>query len=120
LLKGARLGLKAAARGVSWAARGGLVYLDPDASLSAVTHELKHLLDDAARGFPGAEVLYQSKVRWALERAANQAEISLARWMKGATTQAGTAATKAEIDALVTALRRSMTQQWRSIFMPRG
>ena len=88
----------------SIAGKPGIIYLDPDASMSAVTHEVQHLLDDMARGFPGPEALYQPNVRWAMERAAYAKEIALARSM-GA-------------PELIAPLEKARLQEWQRIFMP--
>ncbi|RKG71640.1 toxin [Corallococcus sp. CA054B] len=99
--------------------RAGTMYLDPDASLSALKHELQHLLDDAAHGFPGqAALLGNPSVRWAFERSAYATEIALARRMLGETTAAGTAATREQIQQLIGSLQQLRTGEWRRIFMP--
>ena len=82
----------------------GIVYLDPDASMSAVLHEVQHLMDDMARGFPGAETLYQPNVRWAMERAAYAKEIAFAR---------STGAME-----LIEPLEKARLIEWQRIFMP--
>jgi len=44
--------------------------------MSAILHEVQHLTDDMARGFPGKEVLYQPNVRWAMESNAFSNELA--------------------------------------------
>ena len=82
----------------------GELFLDPDASYSAVRHEYQHYLDDLAQGFPGQEVLYQPNARWAMEKSAYAKEIALAR-------RAGDKALIAELEAL-------RLTEWQRIFKP--
>ncbi|MEQ1571454.1 MAG: hypothetical protein ABMA64_37855, partial [Myxococcota bacterium] len=84
--------------------RPGELYLDPEASYSAVLHEYQHYLDDAARGFPGKEELYQLNVRWTMEQAAYAKEIAVAR--------------RAGDLELIRELRALRLQEWQKIFMP--
>ncbi|RKH47668.1 toxin [Corallococcus sicarius] len=99
--------------------QAGTMYLDPNASLSALKHELQHLVDDAARGFPGqAALLGNPSIRWAFERSAYAKEIALARRMLGEPTTAGTAATREQIQQLITSLQQLRTAEWRRLFMP--
>ncbi len=60
----------------------GMVILDADASISAVRHEMGHLIDDAERGFPGYSFYYDPAnkgVLWAMERLQYVREIKFAR-----------------------------------------
>ena len=84
--------------------RPGQMILDPDASWSAILHEMQHFLDDAAKGFPGAERLYQPNIRWWFESRAYAQEIALAR-------RNGDKALIKELEAL-------RLKEWQNIFMP--
>lgn len=58
----------------------GRVILDPNASISAVRHEVGHFFDDLGRGHPGMGYYLQNPgARWASEYSSYIREISLAR-----------------------------------------
>ncbi len=82
----------------------GEVYLDPDASYSALVHEYQHVLDDAARGYPGQEALYEPNTRWSMEKAAYAKEIALAR--------------RDGDLPLIKELEAYRLNEWQRIFMP--
>ncbi len=82
----------------------GQMILDPDASWSAVVHEMQHFLDDAAKGFLGAEKLYNPNTRWWFESRAYAKEIALAR--------------REGDKALIKELETLRLQEWQKIFMP--
>jgi len=99
--------------------RPGVIYLDPDASLSALSHEVQHLADDASFGFPGrSKLLGNSTMRWNMEKRAYQVELSLAQRMRGAPTTTGALATVQEIESLMQALRELRTEEWKRILAP--
>ncbi|WP_244527406.1 hypothetical protein [Lihuaxuella thermophila] len=53
----------------------GEVYIDVNASISALRHEYQHFLDDMAEGWPGMRGLYDLKSRTRKELRAYLAEI---------------------------------------------
>ncbi len=52
----------------------GQLFLDPDASISAVLHEMQHVRDDLAQSWPGMGKRLDKDTRWAMEEAAYRAE----------------------------------------------
>jgi hypothetical protein len=64
------------------AGRPGRLILDPDASVGALRHEFKHLLDDAAMGHPGFQIMADRDAFWELERRGYMEELNLARQLK--------------------------------------
>lgn len=57
----------------------GRLILDPDASIGAVRHEYRHMLDDFDLGHPGMRVIADSDLFWRLEYRGYMEEIKLAR-----------------------------------------
>jgi uncharacterized protein YukE len=58
----------------------GKIILNPDASMSALSHEALHASDDAANGFPGMGFYIQNPgARWSMEYNAYLQEIRVAR-----------------------------------------
>jgi hypothetical protein len=57
----------------------GRLILDPDASIGAVRHEYRHMLDDMAQGHPGFSLIADSDAFWKLEYRGYMEEIRLAR-----------------------------------------
>ncbi|TQK62738.1 uncharacterized protein DUF4280 [Brevibacillus sp. AG162] len=57
----------------------GRLILDPDASIGAVRHEYRHMLDDFDLGHPGLRVIADSDLFWRLEYRGYMEEIKVAR-----------------------------------------
>ena len=57
----------------------GRLILDPDASIGAARHEVRHMLDDADMGYPGFRLMEDSQAFWRLEYRGYMEEINLAR-----------------------------------------
>ncbi|MBY0216066.1 WXG100 family type VII secretion target [Paenibacillus illinoisensis] len=57
----------------------GRLILDPEASIGAVRHEYRHMLDDFDLGHPGMRVIADSDLFWRLEYRGYMEEIKLAR-----------------------------------------
>lgn len=57
----------------------GRIILDPDASIGAIRHELRHALDDAAMGFPGFRAMADSRLFARMEIRGYLEEIGVAR-----------------------------------------
>ncbi|MCG8346238.1 MAG: WXG100 family type VII secretion target [Chloroflexales bacterium] len=57
----------------------GRLLLDPDASIGALRHEFRHVLDDADLGHPGFRIMADSEAFWRLEYRGYMEEIRLAR-----------------------------------------
>jgi hypothetical protein len=64
------------------AGKPGRLILDPDASIGALRHEFKHLLDDATMGHPGFQIMANRDAFWELERRGYMEELNLARQIK--------------------------------------
>ncbi len=60
----------------------GRLLLDPDASIGAMRHEFKHLLDDQASGYQGFRLMADSDIFWKLEFRGYMEEINLARELR--------------------------------------
>ncbi|QCT01682.1 hypothetical protein E6C60_0964 [Paenibacillus algicola] len=56
----------------------GRLILDPEASIGAVRHEYRHMLDDFDLGHPGMRVIADSELFWRLEYRGYMEEIRLA------------------------------------------
>ncbi|MEH7353852.1 RHS repeat-associated core domain-containing protein [Neobacillus drentensis] len=57
----------------------GRLILDPEASIGAVRHEYRHMLDDFDLGHPGMRVIADSDLFWRLEYRGYMEELKLAR-----------------------------------------
>ena len=66
------------------AGKPGRLILDPDASIGALRHEFKHLLDDADMGHPGFQIMANRDQFWEIERRGYMEELGLARQIKDA------------------------------------
>ncbi|MEW8307230.1 MAG: hypothetical protein AB2652_20705 [Candidatus Thiodiazotropha endolucinida] len=60
----------------------GRLLLDPDASIGAMRHEYRHLLDDQASGYQGFRLMMDSDNFWKLEFRGYMEEINLARELR--------------------------------------
>lgn len=58
--------------------RKGQLFIDPDASYSALVHEYQHYLDDLASGFPGMKQMFEKNNRIVKELRAYMKEIKIA------------------------------------------
>lgn len=60
----------------------GRLLLDPDASIGAMRHEFRHVLDGQASGYQGFRLMMDSDQFWKLEYRGYMEEIKLARELK--------------------------------------
>lgn len=59
--------------------RPGKLILDPEASIGAVRHEYRHVLDDIEAGHPGMRIIQDSETYWKFEYRGYVQELNLAR-----------------------------------------
>ena len=60
----------------------GRLILDPEASIGAVRHEYRHMLDDMEMGYPGFKLIADSEAFWKLEFRGYMEEIRIARQLR--------------------------------------
>ena len=60
----------------------GRLILDPEASIGAVRHEYRHMLDDMEMRYPGFKLIADSEAFWKLEFRGYMEEIRIARQLR--------------------------------------
>lgn len=59
--------------------KAGKLIIDPEASIGALRHEYRHMLDDFQLGHPGMRIIADSNKFWELEYRGYMEELNLAR-----------------------------------------